>query len=343
VAIIVNCECGQTFETRDENAGRRAKCPVCGRELVVPSASKGAPVPEMPEFTPLESATSGKAIASLVLGLLSLVLCLLTGVPAIILGSLGLSDISNSKGRLGGRGLAIAGISLGAVGSTFVVFGVLIALLLPAVQAAREAARRAQCVNNLKQLALAMHNYHDTFNSFPPQATTDADGKPLLSWRVLLLPFLEQSALYDQFHLDEPWDSPANRPLADQMPQLFRCPSEPVNAPGLTHYEAIAGPSTLFPAPGESRRPIRLSDVIDGTSNTIAFVEAARPVVWTAPDDVSADTSDPFGGLGSRHPGGVNAALADGSIRFIKSSINPAVLRALITRNGGEVISGASY
>src|SRR5437588_6801844 len=102
----------------------------------------------------------------------------------------------------------------------------MVALLLPAVQAAREAARRAQCTNNLKQIGLAMHNYHSSNNCFPPAFTTDRDGKPLLSWRVLLLPYLECSSLYANFHLDEPWDSPHNRPLVNQMPSVFACPSD---------------------------------------------------------------------------------------------------------------------
>src|SRR5271166_372859 len=98
------------------------------------------------------------------------------------------------------------------------IIAMLIALLLPAVQAAREAARRAQCTNNLKQIALAMHNYASANNCFPPAATYTRDGKPLLSWRVLILPYLEQASLYNQFHLDEAWDSPNNKPLGDRMP-----------------------------------------------------------------------------------------------------------------------------
>src|ERR1700676_3675353 len=107
------------------------------------------------------------------------------------------------------------------------IIAVLIALLLPAVQAAREAARRAQCVNNLKQIGLAMHNYHSTYDCFPPAVTADDQGRPLLSWRVLILPYLEEAPLYAQFHLDEPWDSPHNLPLASKMPRVYTCPSDP--------------------------------------------------------------------------------------------------------------------
>ena len=108
---------------------------------------------------------------------------------------------------------------------------------------AREAAVRAQCVNNEKQIMLAMHNYHDVNGSFPPAFSRGKDGKPLLSWRVLLLPFLDQKALYDQFHLDEAWDSPHNRALITKMPEVFQCPAEKaaLAAEGRRRYLALAG------------------------------------------------------------------------------------------------------
>ena len=87
-----------------------------------------------------------------------------------------------------------------------------------------ENAARSQCINNLKQIGLAMHNYHAMHKTFPPAYTVDKAGKPLLSWRVLILPYLEQDALYKEFHLDEPWDSEHNRALIDRMPATYRCP-----------------------------------------------------------------------------------------------------------------------
>ncbi len=220
---------------------------------------------------------------------------------------------------------------------------VAVALLLPAVQAAREAAQRAQCTNNLKQIGLAMHNYHDANGGFPRPAITDKDGKPLLSWRVAILPYIEEAGLYNKFKLDEPWDSPHNKALIKEMPRTYVCPSRPAAAPGLTTYQVFAGPGALF-EPGKS---IGIADITDGTSFTIMLVEAAKPVPWTKPDDLEFDPAAAadaslFGAF-SNHPGGFNALFADGSVRFIKRTINPAVFKAMITRASGEVIQADSF
>jgi prepilin-type processing-associated H-X9-DG protein len=216
---------------------------------------------------------------------------------------------------------------------------VAIALLLPAVQSAREAARRAQCTNNFKQIAIAMHNHHDTFGTLPPAAIRDKVGKPLLSWRVAILPYIEQEALYNKFHLDEPWDSPHNRELIPYMPGIYACPSDPTEK-GMTHYQVFTGQGAAF----DSREGTKLQDMTDGTSNTFMVAEGKDPVPWTRPDDIAVAPEELTREVvGSRHPGGFNAALCDGSVRFIKMSVNPLVFRALVTRNGGEVIGAADY
>jgi prepilin-type processing-associated H-X9-DG protein len=227
--------------------------------------------------------------------------------------------------------------------------GVGIALLLPAVQSAREAARRAQCVNNIKQMGLAMHNYHDTLRHLPPAAIRSEDGKPLLSWRVAILPFIEQQALYEEFHLDEPWDSDHNKALISKMPNVYACPSRPDDGAkdGLTHYQVFTGPSALFGLP----KGTQFRDVTDGLSNTLMVVEGGEGVIWTKPDDIpypsQADLENqriiPRPPVGSTHPGGFHAGFADGSVRFIKSTIDAAILRALITRNGGEAINADGF
>ncbi|CAN5624953.1 hypothetical protein BH23PLA1_BH23PLA1_15030 [soil metagenome] len=361
--IPVICECGRQLMAKDEYAGRQTQCPDCGRDLIIPEANL-EPAGYAPPPSPTPSAdpfavqtdwapgpekfgpprTSGKAIASLVTGLLSFVCCL-SGIPAIILGFLSLSEIDKSQGRVQGKGMAIAGLVTGFIGTILVGLGVLIALLLPAVQAAREAARRTQCISNLKKVGLAMHNFHDTQGHFPPQAITDEVGNPLLSWRVAILPFIERSDLYNRFHLDEPWDSPHNLSLLQEMPLIYACPSDSLQSlnSGLTSLQVLAGPGTLF-EPG--REGVKLREILDGTSNTLMVVESTDLVEWTRPDDLDfvprAFVAMPPD-LGSNHPGGYNVLMADGSVRFIKYSINPQTFQALSTRDGGEVISSFDF
>jgi len=219
--------------------------------------------------------------------------------------------------------------------------GVLVALLLPAVQSAREAARRAQCVNNLKQIGLAMHNYASANGGFPRPAVTDKQGKPLLSWRVTILPYIEQQGLYNKFKLDEPWDSPHNQALLKEMPSTYLCPSRAQVEPFATTYQVFTGKGALF----ESGTDMRLAAITDGTSNTLMVVEATKEVPWTKPDDLPFDpaAAPSFVGAGSSHPGGFDALFADGSVRFLKNTINLSVFRSLITRAGGEVIDGGSF
>ena len=217
-----------------------------------------------------------------------------------------------------------------------------VALLLPAVQAARSAAKRSQSVNNIKQMMLAYHNYHATNNVFPPAVISDGEGKPLLSWRVAILPFIEQEALYKEFHLDEPWDSAHNKTLIERMPNMYGSLGAPTKTPFSTFYQTFVGPGALNEKKGS--KGTDLMSITDGTSNTIAIVEAADAVIWTKPDDVVFDPEKPlpkFGGMG--FPGGFNAGFCDGSVRFIKNSVNPDVLKALITKAGGEVISADSF
>jgi hypothetical protein len=282
-----------------------------------------------------------KATASLILGLCAvgacfsldnplvfLVACGVAGVPAIVVGLLGLREIKLANIPVLGKGNAIAGIVLGSLTT-------LLTMLTPFVED-REASRRYVCKNNLKEIAMAMANYESAFGTFPPAATFDKDGKLLLSWRVLLLPFLEQRALYDQFHLDEAWDSPHNKPLIDKMPRVFQCPSGQLSQ-GLTSYEVVVDPHSIFT--GE-RSGVAFKDVTDGTSRTLLVVEGTKPAPWTEPGDLSLASSEPALGMGSQHPGGFNVSTADGAVRFVRMSgehaITPSDLKALVTRDGQE-------
>lgn len=220
------------------------------------------------------------------------------------------------------------------------VIGVLVALLLPAVQAAREAARRTQSMNNLKQLELSLHNYHDTHNTFPPQAIRGPDGAPLLSWRVAILPYLEEQELYDRFHLDEPWDSPHNLSLLSEMPETLLDPSSGLDSSeGKTHYLAVAGENSIFPPNGDR---MAFNRIADGTSRTVNLVQVDNDhaVEWTKPADydVAAHAADPVAGIGELHPGAFLAGYADGHVSAIPLDVDPEVLQALFTRNGREVV-----
>ncbi len=222
--------------------------------------------------------------------------------------------------------------------------GILIALLLPAVQAAREAARRSQCTNNLKQIALAMHNYHDMYKCLPPAVITDASGRPMRSWRVAILPFLEQSPLYERYKFNEPWDGPNNRNLHNISVPTYRCPSDPGPANSTeTSYVMIVGEHTVGGLPNEV---IHFSDIRDGLSNTIMIVEVTGSGIhWMEPRDLSVEEinrkiNDGSGKwISSRHPGGANVALCDASVRFLAQTLDRETLRLLIDPNDGKAVN----
>ena len=196
-------------------------------------------------------------------------------------------------------------------------------------------------MNNLKQIALAMFNYETTFNSFPAAYRTTKAGKPGLSWRVQILPYLEQDALYKEFNLDEPWDSEHNKKLIEKMPKIYAAPGSKAAKEFKTVYLVLRGDTTVFPG----GKGTRIQDITDGTSNTILAVEASddRAVIWTKPDDYEVDFKKPMAGLVGLHDGGFVAAFADGSVHFLKGSIDNDTLKALFTRAGNEVIDSSKY
>ena len=221
------------------------------------------------------------------------------------------------------------------------IIAILIALLLPAVRTARPAARRAQCVNNLKQIMLALHSYEQMHKALPPAYTVDANGRPLHSWRTLILPYLEQERLYQTIDLSKPWNDPANAKALDTDLPVFRCP-ESDGPRNTTTYLAIAGPNGgLLP-----KEPRRLAEITDAHSSTMMVIEAGEEnaVPWMAPVDADETLVMNLGPTTKlHHVGGMNAAFVDGSVRFLKASTPARVRRALMSISGNDNVNSDEY
>jgi hypothetical protein len=196
------------------------------------------------------------------------------------------------------------------------------------VRQARASDRRESVVN-LQYLALGMHNFFSAYNSLPPVAVYDKAGKPLLSWRVLILPSLGQDALYQQFHLDEPWDSEHNKTLLGKMPKVYAAPGD--DRTPLTPYQVFVGKGSLF----EGKKGISLAKVPDGVSNTVLIAEAGPGVPWTKPEDLAFDVNKPLPRLGGVYEGGFHVAMADAFVRFLKDNVSEKALKAAIGRDDG--------
>lgn len=191
------------------------------------------------------------------------------------------------------------------------------------------AAKRTQCKNNLKQIGLALHNYHDAYNEFPPAYSADNQGIKLHSWRTLILPYMEEQELYNSIDLTKPWNDPANAEAYESRPEIFACPSS--NIPDTqTTYMGLVGDDHFF---GEDR-PCRIRDIAGGTSSTIAVTEVpiAQAVHWMEPTDTAIEF---FTSINQdqevAHEGGVQVLLADGSARFISLSIENEIVEKLIS------------
>ncbi len=232
-----------------------------------------------------------------------------------------------------------------------------------------QAAARLKSVNNLKQIMLALHNFESANGHFPPAVVYGPDGKPWHSWRVLILPYLEQADLYNQYDFGQPWDSEQNKKVLDQMPAVYRDPLNGDAKGNATHYAVAVGKHTLFPPEGakieDPEQPTfngpgatRIAMILDGTSNTLAVGPVApdKKIPWTKPEDIpfGDDLSSPEFSIGGakgfaapvktkgadgKENGAAPLAFADGSVRIIASTIQRQVLDALMTRDGGEVVA----
>jgi hypothetical protein len=340
--ITLRCPCGKQLRVKEELAGRKVRCPGCAEVVPVPASQGVRAKPETApsaaqktrerrvrdeEETEQEEPRSrrerdsddgqkrkkrkrkkGGSSTGLIVGLIAAAVLALGG------GGVGLFFLLRSKSSepvARGKDPANAGANPAANPGA-------------GVGATSESAQ--QLANNLKQLTIGMQNYNETYKKMPAPAFTDPKerrvgmAKSFLSWRVTILPYIDQGDLYKQFKLDEPWDSPHNIKLLPRMPKTFEpVPGQVKAAAGQTYLQLVTGPGTLHPTPIDFAAIPR--SFVDGTSNTVLIVEAAEAVPWTKPADFNIDVSDVTQGsvprLGSISPNGFYASMADGSVRFV--------------------------
>jgi hypothetical protein len=254
-------------------------------------------------------------------------------------------DFDRPRRKSGGGGttvvliiVAVAMIGLCVVGG--VGYGV-----WAAISKVREAAARMQSMNNLKQIALAMHMYEDNHSHLPMPSMTGPGDRNGLSWRAAVLPYLEQDAIFRSLRTDQPWDSPANRQFTSAPLRVFSSAGDPATQPeaGRTRFRVFVGGGAMFEWDKKTRvggkEDERTAVITDGTSNTIMIVEAADPVPWAKPEELEYDPRGPLPRLGPPDRDVVLLSMADGAVKPMKKSTPEATLRPLITRNGGEVVS----
>jgi hypothetical protein len=231
---------------------------------------------------------------------------------------------------------------LGVIASTIVGLSLLAFLLVPTIKSPREDGPRNACLNNLHNLGLALANYHAAHGCYPPAYLADTQGRRLVSWRVLLLPYLDNRQLYDEWkkHRDEPWNGPHNIKLSKQVLEFLHCPSDTGLATD-TSYVAVVGPGTIWPGTAQ----VGNSQIADGVASTILLVEVANSGInWMEPRDLDFTNRAPGinsqSGLGvsSKHPAVALVLFADGRITTISDHISDADLQALLTIAGGETV-----
>lgn len=203
-----------------------------------------------------------------------------------------------------------------------------------AQDAARDANKGLDARDSLRNLGLAMHNYHSAYRKLPAAVNRSKDGKPLLSWRVHILPFMEEQALYQEFHLDEPWDSEHNIKLLDRMPGYYSHPDfETPN--GKTVFQVPVGTGVMF----DVDKQTRFRDVLDGLSNTIMVLttDADSAVEWTKPQDLEIDLENPTNSLGIVN-GATAVLMGDGALRFLADPMDGDNVKAMLTRAGKDIV-----
>jgi prepilin-type processing-associated H-X9-DG protein len=240
---------------------------------------------------------------------------------------------SSSTGAAAGAGTVLLVLGVLLLGGLLVCGGVVALVTFPAVGKVRMAAQRMTSQNNLKQLGIAIHSYHDAYGELPPAIVKDATGKPLYSGMVLLLPFMEQDALFQQFDKSKAWNEGDNANLSKQMVPTLMNPASTDTRSGHSDYMLVGGPNAMLSETGKST----IMNVQDGTSNTIMAIEVgsgssleswAQPVTW--------DPSKPFNGP---DPTMVNVLFGDGSVRALPKTTPVQTLRLLSDRQDGQTVN----
>jgi Protein of unknown function (DUF1559) len=333
--IEFNCSCGTPLQAEEQHVGRLTRCPQCGREQPIPAGDGSIRSDVRAEHvrgrsTNVQEEPDGRF-----------------GVPLPTVGQAATPPKSKTW-LFVPVGIAIPVLLIGIPVLLSCCVLSLIGLLIPAVQKVRESASRTQSSNNLKQIGLAMHSYNDANGFLPPAQSTaplgigpNPGGMHKISWRVRILPYIEQQALYMQYREDEPWDGPNNSRLLQSMPKVYQLPGDETAPPGYTYYQVFVSAPLAFPRAIFSTDPndhVSLQTITDGTANTIMVVEGATPVPWTKPDDIPFDNNGPAPALGT-HFNRYHILFADGSVQFLPDTLPATTLKAYITRDGGELVA----
>src|SRR5262245_61549137 len=287
------CQCGRQLKASENLIGQPAQCPLCRRLTIVPESD----VPRTADFPPVPPRGNINASGEIT-----------RGAPAAQVATHPVpmpAQEAPTPPRLSGLALKI--------GSPLLIDALAIVALYWAVHRVQEAAAKMREKNNLKQIGMAMHNFHDNNNHFPAGAAyRTKDGKPGLSWRVAIIPYMEADPLYSQFKFNEPWDSPHNIRLLPEMPRYYLQPGQQDDGSGMTYYQVFVGPGTAFEEPSprliapifSRRHPLPECGLslsrFTNPSNTILVATARNPVPWTKPDDLPYHPDKPLPPLSER-------------------------------------------
>lgn len=325
------------------------ECPACGADALL-GAQPLVPIepdalPAAADDRPSKRRFSWISVLSFASGVAALGIWLVAGPIAFVSGSIALVRIRTSQGRLRGQRLAITGIWLAILGfftsaAWWLVVGPFYyGVVPPVLGGVQDRAYLTQCTRRVQRIAAALNSYHQQWGSFPPAVSYDAAGRPMHSWRVLLLPHLGEHELYAKYRLSEPWDSVINLDAAESMPDAYRCPADSFGSPQrdsvpTTSFLAITGSNTAFPFDSVINR----FQIRDPLRDTIVVAETSLSAIpWTQPEDmVLTATSPNTGDVSSMHDAGFHAVMADGAVRYFDEVMSDEELRSYFTISGGD-------